>query len=65
MALARKQDGGVAVFKKGAVALSYSPRVRVRATVKLSAAFFNDESSIPIGEGGVRKCNSTLKSAYI
>ena len=26
-----------------------SPRVRVRATVKLSAAFFNDESSITIG----------------
>ena len=25
--------------------------------VKLSAAFFNDESSITIG-GGVRKCNS-------
>ena len=40
----------------GAIALSY-PRVRVRATVKLSAAFFNDESSITIG-GGVRKCNS-------
>ena len=36
----------------GAIALSYSPRVRVRATVKLSAAFFNDESSITIGEGG-------------
>ena len=27
------------------------PRVRVRATVKLSAAFFHDESSITIGEG--------------
>ena len=25
------------------------PRVRVRATVKLSAAFFHDESSITIG----------------
>ena len=34
------------------------PRVRVRATVKLSAAFFHDESSITIG--GVRKCNSTV-----
>ena len=34
------------------------PRVRVRATVKLSAAFFHDESSITIG--GVRKCNSAL-----
>ena len=33
----------------GAIALSYPPRVRVRATVKLSAAFFNDESSITIG----------------
>ena len=27
------------------------PRVRVRATVKLSAAFFHDESSITIGGG--------------
>ena len=27
----------------------YPPRVRVRATVKLSAAFFHDESSITIG----------------
>ena len=44
----------------GAIALSYSPRVRVRATVKLSAAFFHDESSITIGGGGVRKCNSAL-----
>ena len=42
--------------KFGAIALSYSPRVRVRAMVKLSAAFFHDESSITIG--GVRKCNS-------
>ena len=49
----------------GAIALSY-PRVRVRATVKLSAAFFNDESLKTIGareRGGgggglVRKCNS-------
>ena len=40
----------------GAIALSYPPRVRVRATVKLSAAFFHDESSITIG--GVRKCSS-------
>ena len=32
----------------GAIALSYPPRVRVRATVKLSVAFFNDESSITI-----------------
>ena len=37
----------------GAIALSYPPRVRVRAKVKLSAAFFNDESSIiTIGGGG-------------
>ena len=42
----------------GAIALSYPPRVRVRATFKLSAMFFHDESSITIGE--VRKCNSTL-----
>ena len=39
----------------GAIALSYPPRVR--ATVKFSAAFFQEESSITIG--GVRKCNST------
>ena len=37
---------------QGAIALSYPPRVRVRATVKLSAAFFHDESSITIGGGG-------------
>ena len=39
------------------------PRVRVRTTVKLSAAFFHDESSITIvggGGGGVRKCNSAV-----
>ena len=38
----------------GAIALSYSPhpwRVTVRATVKLSPAFFHDESSITIGRG--------------
>ena len=43
--------------KLGAIALSYPPRVRVRATVKHSAAFFHDESSITIE--GVRKCKST------
>ena len=32
----------------GAIALSYPLRVRVRATVTLSAAFFHDESSITI-----------------
>ena len=36
-----------------AIALSYPPRVRVRAMVKLSAALFHDESSIT--KGGVRK----------
>ena len=46
----------VAPISLGAIALSYPPRVRVRATAKLSAAFFHDESSITIG--GVRKCNS-------
>ena len=35
----------------GAIALSYPTRVRVRATVKLSAAFLHDESSITIGGG--------------
>ena len=33
----------------GAIALSYPPRVRIRATVKLSAAFLHDESSITKG----------------
>ena len=43
----------------GAIALSYPPRVRVRATVKLSAAFFHDESSITIGgyESAIAPCN--------
>ena len=36
----------------GAIALSFPPRVRVRATAKLSAAFFHDESSITIWGGG-------------
>ena len=36
----------------GAIALLYSPRIRVRATVKLLAAFFHDESSITIKGGG-------------
>ena len=44
----------------GAIALLYPPRVRVRATFKLSAAFFHDESSITMGGGGVQKCNSTF-----
>ena len=35
---------------KGTIALSYPPlRVMVRATVKLSAMFFHDESSITKG----------------
>ena len=33
----------------GTIALSYPPTVRVRATIKLSVAFFHDESSITIG----------------
>ena len=50
-------------LQNGAIALSYPPRVRVRATAKLSAAFFHDESSITIGGGGgVRKCNSAFKT---
>ena len=40
------------MFKAGAIALSYPPRVRVRATVKHSAAFFPDESSITKRGGG-------------
>ena len=38
----RGEGGGLV----GAIALSYPSRVRVRATAKLSAAFFHDESSI-------------------
>ena len=43
----------ISVYERtsGAIALSYPPRVRVRAMVKLSAAFFHDESSITIGGG--------------
>ena len=37
------------------------PKVRVRATVKLSAAFFHDELSAAKGGGGVRKYNSAVK----
>ena len=37
------------LLRYGAIALSYPPMVRVRATVKLSAAFFHDDSSITIG----------------
>ena len=42
------------------IALSYPPRVTVRATVKLSVAFFHDGSSIT--KEGVRKCNSAQKT---
>ena len=45
------------------IALSYPPRVRDRVTVKLSAVFFHDESSITIG--GVRKCNSAYFSSFL
>ena len=38
-----------------AIVLSYPPRVRIRATVKLSVAFFHDESSITIGGKGDTK----------
>ena len=38
---------------KGAIDCTFvPPRVRFRAMVKLSAAFFHDESSITIGERG-------------
>ena len=51
----------------GAIALSYPPRIRVRATAKLSAAFFHDESSIIIGggEGGGSKVNSAKKCPLV
>ena len=49
--------------KKGALLHFRTPlRVRVRATVKLLAAFFHDESSITIR--GVRKCNSAEESSF-
>ena len=41
-------------FSRRAIALSYPPRVRVTATVKLSAVFFHDESSITKGGGGYK-----------
>ena len=44
------------------IALSYPPRVKVRVTVKLSAAFFNDESSITIEGGGYE---SAIAPVYI
>ena len=49
----------------GAIALSYPPRVRVRATVKLSAVFFHDESSITIGgyESAIAPKNDHNKGA--
>ena len=56
----RKVSQNLDNLQNGAIALSYPPRVRVRATAKLSAAFFHDESSITIG--GVRKCNSAFKT---
>ena len=37
------------IKETGAIALSYPPRVRVRATVKLSVALFHNESSITVG----------------
>ena len=38
----------------GAIALSYPPRVRVRAMAKLSAMFYHGESSITKGGGGTK-----------
>ena len=52
-------------YKKWRYCTFVPPRVRVRATVKLSAAFFHDESSITIGGGGVQKCNSAQKMIYL
>ena len=40
------KEGGREGGLVGAIALLYPSRVRVRATAKLSAAFFHDESSI-------------------
>ena len=48
----------------GAIALSYPPRVRVRATVKLSAAFFHDESSITINRGGYESANESAIAPF-
>ena len=48
------------------------PRVRVRATVKLSATFFHDESSITKGGGGYESAiapsivaNSNIGAFYL
>ena len=48
----------------GAITLSYSPRVRVRATVKLSAAFLHDESSITKG-GGYESAIATVDAVVL
>ena len=40
--------------KSGAIALLYPPRVRFRATVKLSTTFLHDESSITKGGANVQ-----------
>ena len=55
----------------GAIALSYLLGSEFRATVKLSAAFFNVESSVTMGwrggergDGGLRKCNIAQITAH-
>ena len=43
-----------------AAALSYPPRIRFRAMVKLSAVFFYDESSMTKGRGGYESATVQL-----
>ena len=55
-----------ALRSRGATALSYPPsppRVRVRATVKLSVMFFHDESSISKG-GGYESAIAPIQVEY-
>ena len=49
----------------GAIALSYPTRVRVRATVKLSVAFFHGESSLTIGGEGYESAIAPIPAPYI
>ena len=44
----------LSLMELGTSALSCPPSVRVRATAKLSAAFFHYESSITIGGSGTK-----------
>ena len=57
---------GVSLSNKWRYYTFVPPRVRVRATVKLSAAFFHNNKGWGEGGGlGVRRCNSAKQIAWI